>query len=99
MAVADGDECGVGEFLQGQNMPVGGGCRAAADALGAHVRPVLDFLRALEEGKEVAKGAARIDATPSPAARLRGVPANGAMQNGTLRAPQSKNRTHATRRN
>jgi hypothetical protein len=39
-------------FLQGQNMPVAQDeWRAAADALGAHVRPIIDFLRAQEEGK------------------------------------------------
>ncbi len=39
-------------FLQGQTMPVAlVEWRKAADALGAHVRPILDFLRAQQEGK------------------------------------------------
>ena len=39
-------------FLQGQDMPVAQDeWRAAAEALGAHVRPILEFLRAQEEGK------------------------------------------------
>ena len=39
-------------FLQGRTMPLTQDeWRAAADELGAHVRPILDFLRAQEEGK------------------------------------------------
>ena len=39
-------------FLQGRDMPVAQDeWRAAADELGAHVRPILEFLRAQEEGK------------------------------------------------
>ena len=39
-------------FLQGRAMPVAQDeWRAAAEALGAHVRPIIDFLRAQEEGK------------------------------------------------
>jgi hypothetical protein len=39
-------------FLQGRDMPVNKDeWRVAADALGGHVRPIIDFLRAQEEGK------------------------------------------------
>jgi hypothetical protein len=39
-------------FLQGENMPVEQGeWRKAAEELGAHVRPIIDFLRAQDEGK------------------------------------------------
>jgi hypothetical protein len=39
-------------FLQGRDMPVAQDeWRAAAEALGAHVRPIIDFLRQQEEGK------------------------------------------------
>jgi hypothetical protein len=40
-------------FLQGQNMPVAQGeWRKAADELGGHVRPIVEFLRAQEERKK-----------------------------------------------
>jgi hypothetical protein len=40
-------------FLQGQSMPVDKDeWRQAAEELGAHVRPIIDFLRAQEEGKK-----------------------------------------------
>jgi hypothetical protein len=39
-------------FLQGRDMPVAQDeWRAAADELGPHVRPIIDFLRAQDEGK------------------------------------------------
>ena len=39
-------------FLQGRDMPVAQDeWREAADELGRHVRPLLDFLRALDEPK------------------------------------------------
>jgi len=39
-------------FLQGRNMPVDKEeWRMAADELGPHVRPIIDFLRAEAEGK------------------------------------------------
>ena len=39
-------------FLQGRDMPLAQDeWRAAADELGAHVRPIIEFLRAQEEGK------------------------------------------------
>jgi hypothetical protein len=40
-------------FLQGRDMPVAQDeWRAAAERLGEHVRPVIEFLRAQEEPKE-----------------------------------------------
>jgi hypothetical protein len=42
-------------FLQGQNKPVAQDeWRRAADELGAHVRPIIEFLSAQEEGKRYA---------------------------------------------
>jgi hypothetical protein len=42
----------VGTFLQGRDMPVDKDeWRRAAGALGGHVRPIIEFLRAQEEGK------------------------------------------------
>jgi hypothetical protein len=39
-------------FLQGQTMPVAQDeWRKAANELGAHVRPIIEFLRQQEEGK------------------------------------------------
>ena len=39
-------------FLQGRDMPVDEAeWRKAAEELGGHIRPILDFLRAQEEGK------------------------------------------------
>jgi hypothetical protein len=39
-------------FLRGRDMPVDKvEWRAAADQLGEHVRPIIEFLRAQEEGK------------------------------------------------
>ena len=39
-------------FLEGRDMPVDKDeWRRAADALGAHVRPIIEFLRDQEEGK------------------------------------------------
>jgi hypothetical protein len=39
-------------FLQGRNMPVAQDeWRKAAEKLGTHVRPIIEFLRAQDEGK------------------------------------------------
>ena len=39
-------------FLQGRDLPVDRDeWRRAADGLGAHVRPIIDFLRGQEEGR------------------------------------------------